>query len=80
MGTIPNHKTKVDPTYTEAIGLCDEIDNMITELPERAEEFGSSLTEKVASFRETIEKTKRASDKQITALENMRDGAEKWLR
>lgn len=80
MGNIPKRKIDVDPSYQEGLDLCNEIESLVNELPERAEDFGSGVSEKVDSFRESINKMKKATPKMIEALENMRDGCERWFR
>ena len=70
----------MEKDYKAALGLCTEILDLLPELPERAESFSASVEEKVLSMKERIEETKTVSPKMLSALENMKAGAEKWMR
>lgn len=74
--------TPPEPTADadEAMELCDEILDLIDELPDRAQDFAESVGEKVRSIRETVEQRGMATDGQLTALENMKAGVERWFR
>lgn len=63
-----------------AIDQCDEILSDISDLPERAHEFGSSIEAKVVAIKEWIEEAKYVTDAQTEALANMQIGVQKWLR
>lgn len=63
----------------EAIGICDQIASAVGDLPDRASDFGISVSEKAASIRESIERTGRVTDGQFVALENMLAGVNRWL-
>ena len=63
----------------EAIALAKSILEDIEELPEVAEDFAASVGEKAASIIEWIEEHDHVTDGQIMALENMRDGIDRWL-
>lgn len=67
---------------TAALTLVDQITSMAEdlELPEEAEDFAASVKEKALSIAKTIEERQCLSDKQLTTLENMRNGLRKWLR
>lgn len=71
--------------HEEGLELCDEILRLIDEdIPgsayDRGYEFFESVEEKVKSIRGSIEGTKRFTDNQKSALENMKSGVEKWIR
>lgn len=78
---LPPHKSKrrdvLTPEY--AYELCDEIESLAEDVPERAEVFAESVCETAASIRETIEQRESVTEKQINALENIRDGLRKWV-
>jgi hypothetical protein len=62
-----------------ALQQCDDIQEKIDELPDEGMEFGESVGEKVAGIAETIERTRRVTDAQARALDNMEDGVDRWL-
>lgn len=63
----------------EAIELCDEIESLADEVPEAGEDFATSVSERTAGIRETIEENNYATPGQLSALENMRDGLARWI-
>jgi hypothetical protein len=69
-----------ETTWEEADQLCDEILEMIDEIPERGENFGASVMAKVEDIQKTIKETERVTSGQLTALENMKEGVQKWIR
>ena len=66
--------------WEDALELCEEIEELLDELPDRAEEFATSVGEKVADMREWIEDNEHVTPKQLDALENMKAGCENWLQ
>ena len=66
-------------TPEDAIVLCDEILELIEELPDDAEDFGMQVGERVDDIKEWIEDNERCTDPQATALENMKAGVERWI-
>jgi hypothetical protein len=50
------------------------------DLPEEAEDFASSVEEKVLSMKEWITDKKHVTEKMIKALVNMQSGIDKWNR
>lgn len=62
-----------------AIELAKEILNLIDDLPEAATDFAIGIEETASGILSSIEDNKRVSDKQIDALENMRNGISGWL-
>ena len=65
--------------WEDALELCEGIIEKIDELPDRAQEFGESVGEKIRSISETIEQQERVSDRQLAAIQNMGRGVDKWL-
>jgi hypothetical protein len=66
--------------WEEAVELCTEIISALEDLPEAAEEFAESVEEKVISIREWIESNQHVTENQLIALQNMKDGVQKWFR
>ncbi len=62
-----------------ALDHCGYILDHVDDVPEKGEEFAESLRAKATSMKETITKLGTATDKQISALENMRAGLDRWL-
>ena len=52
----------------------------VEELPERAEEFADSVTEKVTSMQTFAEINQHVTDQQREAAENMGAAVKRWLR
>ena len=65
--------------WEEALELCEEIEDLLGDLPERAEDFAQSVGEKVDSMREWIEENEHVTEKMVDALENMKEGSERWM-
>lgn len=64
----------------------DEVDDLLAEMHELAEQvpdvgqgFAESVLETIKGISDTVRETGIATDKQIVALENMRDGLRKWV-
>ena len=66
----------------DAEELSEDITNMAeaSALPSAASDFASSVCTKACSIGETIDRTGEVSDRQLTALQNMRDGLARWFR
>jgi len=62
-----------------ALELISEIEQLVEDLPERAEDFGMSVQETANDIAVHIEETSHVTKKQITALENMLDGLQRWF-
>jgi Fe-S cluster assembly scaffold protein SufB len=69
-----------DEDVKTANDLIEQIESIVEELPEEAEDFGMSVSETASDIAEHIEKRGRVTKKQITALENMLDGLQRWTR
>jgi len=65
-----------------AAELGDEITDLADQVPEidRAQEFAESARCTAADIGESIEAAGSATEKQIKALENIRNGLQKWVR
>lgn len=66
--------------YVGFIAQCRGILLDVEELPERAEEFAASVTEKITSMQTFAEINQHVTDKQREAAENMAAGVKRWLR
>lgn len=64
---------------TEVLEMCDDIIMEIGELPEQAEEFADSVENTVFDIRNWIEDNNHVTDRQLSALRNIRAGVRKWL-
>lgn len=71
---------QADDSAEQAFELCDEIESLADDVPSRGQDFADSVLEKAADIRASVEQLGRASDGQISALENMRDGLSRWIR
>ena len=69
----------LSPDVKEALALVEEIESLVEELPDAGEEFGESVLEKASDIAATIEANDRVTDGQMTALENMLDGVQRWF-
>lgn len=64
----------------EAVEQCDNILELIEELPERAEEFGDSVREKVESMKAWIVEHDHVTEAQQQSLTNMESAVLRWIR
>jgi len=64
----------------EAIDLCKQILDEVDALPEAAEDFASSVSDKALSIQEWIEENDYVTPKQLSALKNMLTGIHRWMR
>jgi hypothetical protein len=71
-----------DSDEEDAIAIAEEIIELSEseELPERAIEFAESVAGRARDILATIEERGEATTNQLTALENMRTGLQKWFR
>ena len=63
----------------KALAMVEEIQSLADDVPAEGEEFAVSVLEKVADIASTIEEHNRVTDRQMTVLENMRDGLQRWV-
>jgi spore coat protein CotH len=68
-----------DIEWYGAVDICEEIQELIEDLPERASDYATSIGEKVADMRTWIEENENVTQRQVDALRNMKDGCENWL-
>lgn len=66
------------PDWEEAFELCNDILELIPEVPEAGEDFAASVEDKVMGIQRTIEERKIVTEKQLDALENMKAGVARW--
>lgn len=67
-------------TPDEALELGQEILDALEYLPEAAEDFASSVRDKVEGIMAWIEEKQHVTENQVSALNNMMAGVEKWQR
>ena len=58
---------------------CEELISQCGDLPEKAEEFGESVSEKAGSMAEWARENGTVTPRMATAMRNMKDGVERWL-
>lgn len=63
----------------QAADIVDSIDNAPEEIADKAMDFFESVRTGAVSIGETIEKTRRVSEKQQKALDNWEAGVNRWL-
>jgi hypothetical protein len=66
--------------WRAAISVVQEINEEAEWVPERGEDFATSVTEKANDIEETVTENEHVTEGQMTALENMLDGLKKWTR
>lgn len=64
----------------DAIEQANNIIEMTGDLPEAGYDFGESVAEKCRSMIENLERTRRVTPAQKTALDNMEAGVCRWFR
>ena len=62
------------------IGLAEEISEQFFHDNADAMEFAESVKSKTESISDWVETNKHVTQNQLGALQNMKDGAERWLR
>lgn len=82
---VPMDASKADD-FEKHLETCDEIQELIeraferTDLGEDGESFLGSVAETLTDLRMDIAEKKRATPKQVVALDGMRDGVAKWIK
>lgn len=66
------------PEWRLRLDQCDEIMDLLDELPERAEEFATSAMETVQDIAAWIQENRAITPRQCAALDNIQSGAERW--
>lgn len=69
-----------DMDWEDAVDFADTLLERIKELPEEAEDFANGVMETVEGIRGNMATAEYASERQITALENIKGGVDKWMR
>lgn len=68
-------------TPEEAADICTEIlDQLVPDLPSRAEDFRESVEEKIADVRDWIIERNHVTEAQISMIENTRDACLRWIK
>jgi len=67
-------------TINDAKEVFFEIQDLVDQVPEGGEEFADSVMKKSLDIMSTVESMEGATENQLRALENMRNGLEKWVR
>ena len=65
--------------WEDALEQCQAIEELIDDLPERAEDFADSVLEKIQSIASWIEEKEHVTEGQLAAIENMHAGVSRWL-
>ncbi len=63
----------------EALELVDSIVDGCGQIPERGQEYAESVSERATDIGRTIEERQFVTDKQMSALENMLAGVNRWI-
>lgn len=66
--------------WHEAVEFCEALLEDIDDLPAKADDFVESVRPKVEGIRDWVTDMRHVTEKQITALENIQKGVDKWLR
>lgn len=61
------------------MAIIDDIQMMADDVPERGADFAESVCDKTSDIGDTIEETGVVTEGQMKALENMREGLQRWL-
>jgi DNA-binding transcriptional regulator GbsR (MarR family) len=66
----------------DAYEICDEIEELAEELADNdnAQEYVSSVLEKMSSMKAWIEKNDDVTEKMSSSLANMRSGLQRWIK
>lgn len=73
-------RKEADERVGQARELIASIHALAEQLPPRGEDFGLSVCEKADDISASIDEAGSVTDGQITALENMLSGLERWIR
>lgn len=68
-----------DDDVETATDLIEQIESIVEDLPEEAEDFGMSVAETASDISKYIDERGTVTKKQLTALENMLDGLQRWI-
>lgn len=70
---------ELDSDVKEAIEIANYIIDLSPDVPSAGTDFAESVREKAEDIRATILERECVTDGQIDALENMKDGLDRWL-
>lgn len=59
---------------------CAELVGMLGDIDGKGAEWAESATDTVVDISKTVENTGRVTERQDQAIQNIRRGAERWLR
>lgn len=81
----PEPATELDAGGREAVALAEEIEDAVENrvsdgAKTRAFEFFEEVLEKAGKIADSVRRMGRATEGQLVALRNMRDGVMKWVR
>ena len=65
--------------WESEIERCNSLMDMCNEVPERGEEYASSVHEKAGSISATIEDNQHVTEKQMEAIDNMMAGVQRCI-
>lgn len=68
-----------DSDVKYALELCEAIDSMADDVPERGSDFADSVRDKAHDIAFSIEEKDFVTEGQINALENMHAGLQRWI-
>ena len=71
-------KTDAESTE-EALEVFEEIKALYEQMPEAGQEFADDVLGRSQDIASNIEKHNRATESQLDALRNMRDGLSRWI-
>jgi len=66
-------------SYDEAMSLISEIEERADCICDAGRDFADSVWDKTESIMESVERSHSATDGQLTALENMLEGLQRWF-
>lgn len=64
---------------TNAIKQCERIVQLCEDIPDAGEDFSESVREKTDDIRDWIESHRSVTQAQLDALDNMEEGARRWV-
>lgn len=67
------------PPVPEVLEFIELLLAKVDDLPERADDFAIGVEEQTRGILETVNKTKRVTQKQWDALQNMDGGCDRWI-
>lgn len=73
-------KQRIMPqSYLEASELIDSIGTLADDICDNGRDFAESVVERAESIGESVERAGCATDNQLAALQNMKEGLERWF-